>query len=132
MLTGVWLSAVCLALALSVLLVWPRFAAAETLLRVGLLVLMTTPAMRVALSVVEALRQRDWFWLWTTVAVTMILVGTMSYSLRAGHRRSAGQEKYTGDQEIKQVRDRLSPRTVVVRCELGRHRVAPDLQIYYP
>ena len=82
MLTGVWLSAACLALALSALLISPRFESADTLQRIGLVLLMATPVMRVALSVVEAIRQRDWFWLWTTIAVTLILAGTMVYSLR--------------------------------------------------
>jgi hypothetical protein len=94
MFLGVWLSAGCLALALSALLVSPHFAPAETLLRIGLLILMATPVMRVALSVGEALRQRDWFWLWTTVAVTVVLVGTMVYSLRTG-----GSNRRSGDQE---------------------------------
>jgi hypothetical protein len=39
--------------------------------------------MRVILSVAEAIRQKDWFWLWTTIAVTVILAGTMVYSLRS-------------------------------------------------
>lgn len=82
MLSGVWLSAACLAVALSALLIAPHLPTAEALLRIGLIVLMATPVMRVALSVVEATRQRDWFWLWTTIAVTLILAGTMAYSLR--------------------------------------------------
>jgi uncharacterized membrane protein len=82
MLAGVWTSSVCLALALSASLISPRFAWAQTLLRVGLVILMATPVMRVVLSVVEAIRQQDWFWLWTTIAVTLILTGTMIYSLR--------------------------------------------------
>jgi uncharacterized membrane protein len=82
MLTGVWLSAACLALALSALLISPRLTTAQALLRIGLIILMATPVMRVVLSVVEAIRRRDWFWLWTTIAVTLILVGTMLYSLR--------------------------------------------------
>lgn len=82
MLTGVWLSAACLALALSVLLISPRVSLAQALLRIGLVVLMATPVMRVVLSVVEAIRQKDWFWLWTTIAVMVILAGTMFYSLR--------------------------------------------------
>jgi uncharacterized membrane protein len=83
MLTGVWLSAACLALALSVLLISPRVSVAEVLLRIGLVILMATPVMRVVLSVIEAVRQKDWFWLWTTIAVTLILGATMVYSLRS-------------------------------------------------
>ena len=82
MLIGVWLSTACLAFALSALLVWSHLSAAEGLLRVGLVILMATPVMRVALSVTEAIRQKDWFWLWTTIGVTLVLAGTMVYSLR--------------------------------------------------
>lgn len=83
MLVGVWLSSVCLAVALSALLISPRLETADVLLRVGLVILMATPVTRVVLSVTEAIRQKDWFWLWTTAAVTLILAGTMIYSLRA-------------------------------------------------
>ena len=82
MLIGVWAATLCLTVALSALLISPRFAAVDALLRVGLVVLMATPMMRVVLSITEAIRQKDWFWLWTTIAVMLILVGTMSYSLR--------------------------------------------------
>jgi len=82
MLIGVWVATLCLAVALSALLISPRFAAVDALLRIGLVVLMATPVMRVVLSVTEAIRQKDWFWLWTTIAVALILLGTMSYSLR--------------------------------------------------
>lgn len=82
MLSGVWLSAACLALGLSALLISPRLTMAQALLRIGLIILMATPVMRVVLSVVEAIRRKDWFWLWTTIAVTLILAGTMVYSLR--------------------------------------------------
>ena len=82
MLGGVWVSAVCLSVALALLLWLRRSAQADVLFRIGLLVLMATPILRVVLSVAEAIRQRDWFWLWTTVAVTLILAGTVAYSLR--------------------------------------------------
>ena len=42
---------------------------------------MATPVLRVVLSVAEAVRQRDWFWLWTTIAVAIVLAGTVAYSL---------------------------------------------------
>ena len=44
---------------------------------------MSTPVLRLVVSVVEAIRQRDWFWLWTTLAVALVLTGTVVYSLRA-------------------------------------------------
>jgi hypothetical protein len=83
MLTGVWLSAACLAVALSVQLMAFHVRLPDVLLRIGLVILMATPVMRVFLSVTEAIRQKDWFWLWTTIAVTVILAGTMVYSLRS-------------------------------------------------
>ena len=82
MLAGVWTSAGLLAVGLIVVLSG-RPAEGETLLRAGLLCLMATPALRVALSIVEALRLRDYFWLWSTVAVVVVLVGTVAYSFRA-------------------------------------------------
>jgi uncharacterized membrane protein len=83
MLTGVWVSSGCLATGLAFLLLSRRTSEGETLLRAGLLVLMATPVLRVILSIAEALRQRDWFWLWTTVAVALVLAGTVTYSLHA-------------------------------------------------
>ncbi len=44
---------------------------------------MATPVLRVVLSIAEAIGQRDWFWLWTTVAVAVVLTGTVAYSLYA-------------------------------------------------
>jgi uncharacterized membrane protein len=82
MLAGVWTSSAILATGLGLLLASRVPAAGDALLRVGLVVLMATPVMRVALSVAEAIRQRDWFWLWSTVAVVVVLIGTMVYSLR--------------------------------------------------
>jgi uncharacterized membrane protein len=81
MLAGVWLSAACLSIALALLFVSGRSAEGDRLLRAGLLILMATPILRVVLSVAEAIRQRDWFWLATTVAVTLILTVTVVYSL---------------------------------------------------
>lgn len=86
MLTGVWVSAACLTLGLAGLLVSARVTSAEALLQVGLVILMATPVIRVGLSVVEAIRQHDWFWCLATIAVMLILTGTMVYSLRAYNR----------------------------------------------
>ena len=82
MLGGVWSSAALLAAGLTMLLVLGVSERGETLLRAGLLTLMATPLLRVILSVFEAIRQRDWFWVWTTVAVVLVLTGTVVYSLR--------------------------------------------------
>ena len=83
MLIGVWLSAAFLSAGLAVRLLRGRLPGGDALLSVGLLVLMSTPVLRLVVSVVEAIRQRDWFWLWTTLAVALVLTGTVVYSLRA-------------------------------------------------
>ena len=83
MLAGVWISSILLSAGLALLLFARASSASDDLLRWGLLVLMATPVLRVVLSIAEATRQRDWFWLWTTVAVAVILAGTVAYSLRA-------------------------------------------------
>lgn len=80
MLAGVWSSATLLAAGLLLTLSGADRAAGH-MLRAGLLILMGTPVMRIVLSVAEAIRQRDWFWLWTTVAVAVVLAGTLAYSL---------------------------------------------------
>jgi uncharacterized membrane protein len=70
---GVYGSTACL---LSGLILWTfdhESAAAETLLKVGLIALMTTPALRVLISSVEAIRLRDWFHLGTILAVAVLL-----------------------------------------------------------
>jgi uncharacterized membrane protein len=85
MLGGVWLSAALLAGGLLLALAKPHMQAGQLLLRGGLVLLMATPVLRVALSVAEAIRRRDWFWLWTTLAVAVVLSGTVAYSLRAAH-----------------------------------------------
>jgi uncharacterized membrane protein len=83
MLTGVWTSSALLTSGLVLRLVRGRSSWGDTLLNVGLLVLMATPVLRVMLSIVEAIGERDWFWLWTTVAVAAVLAGTVAYSLHA-------------------------------------------------
>lgn len=82
MLAGVSLSASLLALGLVLQLASDGTSAGGTVLNAGLIVLMATPVLRVVLSVAEAVRRRDWFWLWTTVAVAAVLTGTLVYSLR--------------------------------------------------
>lgn len=81
MLAGVWLSSLVLALGLALLFLTARQPQATALLRAGLLIVMATPVLRVIMSMAEAVRQRDWFWLWATGAVALILTGTVAYSL---------------------------------------------------
>jgi uncharacterized membrane protein len=51
------------------------------LIQLGLLILIATPIARVAFSVVAFWYQRDW----TYVAVTLIVLGLLVYSLLGGH-----------------------------------------------
>ena len=51
------------------------------LIQLGLLVLIATPVARVVFSVFAFLRQRDWVY----VAVTVIVLGLLCYSLFGGH-----------------------------------------------
>jgi uncharacterized membrane protein len=51
------------------------------LIQFGLLILIATPIVRVAFSVVAFLYQRDW----TYVGVTLIVLGLLVYSLLGGH-----------------------------------------------
>jgi uncharacterized membrane protein len=83
MLTGVWVSTAFLTTGLLMRLANGHSIWGDRLLHVGLVVLMATPVLRVVLSMVEAIGQRDWFWLWTTVGVALVLAGTVAYSLHA-------------------------------------------------
>ena len=54
---------------------------ARGLIQLGLLILIATPVARVAFSFFAFLYQRDWIY----VAVTVIVLGLLSYSLLGGH-----------------------------------------------
>ena len=53
----------------------------EVVLTAGLILLMSTPAIRVCIAVLGALRERDGLFLTSTVAVTLLLVLTMGLAL---------------------------------------------------
>ena len=53
----------------------------EVVLTAGLIVLMSTPAIRVCIAVLGAIRERDWLFLTSTLAVTLLLVLTMGLAL---------------------------------------------------
>jgi hypothetical protein len=55
-----------------------------TILRAGLFVLMATPMLRVALSVAESIRQRDWLGVAATLAVLVILLAGTVVAIRRG------------------------------------------------
>jgi uncharacterized membrane protein len=71
LITGVVASATLLAAGLAA-----EFAGfnAHTILRLGLVLLMGTPILRVIVSLVEYVRMRDWFFSMTTAAVLLVLL----------------------------------------------------------
>ena len=81
MLRGVQVSAACLLLGLALWLADARVFDASRLLTVGLIALMATPMLRVAVSVAEAIRLRDWFFIVTTAAVAVLLSISVVYAL---------------------------------------------------
>lgn len=66
-----------LAVGLLLALVVPSFAAALTIIRVGLFVLLLTPVARVVASVVEYARERDWLFALLALVVLVIVVASM-------------------------------------------------------
>lgn len=81
MLAGVTFSALALLIGLALWLAGPR---TTRLLEVGLIALMATPMLRVAVSFVESIRTRDWFFVAATLAVVMLLASTVILSFRVG------------------------------------------------
>ena len=82
LLTGVLASAACLLVGLALWMTgvdWPG----TVLLNVGLVILMATPVLRVALSIAEYARVRDWMFVATACAVLVILVVSVVYASRA-------------------------------------------------
>ena len=72
--TGVMSAAACLAAGLIVSLVAGSTPLATTILKIGLIVLMMTPLMRVVVSLVAYARMRDWFFVSTTLIVFALLL----------------------------------------------------------
>ena len=81
MLRGVQLSALSLAAGLTMWLSGRAPSASTWLLTAGLMALMATPMLRIAVSVVEAIRLRDWFFVLTTAAVAALLAIGVGYAL---------------------------------------------------
>jgi hypothetical protein len=74
---GVRVSAVLLGVGLVLFMAGLTPRAADLLLHAGLVALMATPMLRVVISVVEYARARDWFYIATTGAVLLVLIGTI-------------------------------------------------------
>ena len=81
MLAGVICSASSLLIGLAMFLGGLNNRAPAIALAFGLVVLMATPVMRVAVSVVESLRTGDWFFISTTIAVMVLLGLTFAHAL---------------------------------------------------
>jgi uncharacterized membrane protein len=81
---GVRLSAILLAGGLLLhITLGPRAAIAGAFLNIGLICLMGTPLLRVVVSFAEYVRERDWFFVATTLAVLVILAGTFVAAVMA-------------------------------------------------
>jgi uncharacterized membrane protein len=74
--TGVVVSSICLAVGLGLSLTGGAERAAETLLQIGLIVLICTPAARVLISTVEYVIERDWRFAALTAIVLLELVAS--------------------------------------------------------
>ena len=79
MLAGVTLSAVSLAAGLALWLAGRH----TRLLDTGLIALLATPMFRVAVSFLEAIRIRDWFFVGATLTVVLLLTASLVLSFRA-------------------------------------------------
>jgi uncharacterized membrane protein len=79
---ALWGSAICLGLGiLEVLIGWES----QPVLTTGLLTLLSIPIVRVLIAILEAVRDRDWLTLGSTLAVLAILVGgTLRYAFTWG------------------------------------------------
>ena len=82
MLGGVAASAACMIVGLVMFLGAAEVSTATSVVTLGLLILMATPGLRVALAVLEAVRTRDWFFVLITVLVVMLLGLTAGLALR--------------------------------------------------
>jgi uncharacterized membrane protein len=82
LITGIALSASCLAAGLVLLVRSPSGSASAHLLSAGLMILMATPMLRVVVSIVEYVRMREWFFVLTTVVVLAELGAGVFYALK--------------------------------------------------
>jgi uncharacterized membrane protein len=71
---GTATSSACFAAGLSLMILGRGGALARVLLPVGLLILLATPAVRVIVSVMQYIRERDWLFVALTLTVLLALV----------------------------------------------------------
>ena len=74
---GVVASSVCLTVGLVLTLVGNAAALANTMLVVGLMILLVTPVTRVVASVIEYVREGDWLFVTLTSGVLLVLAGSV-------------------------------------------------------
>ena len=82
LLVGIAVSAMTLAIGILLYLLDPAGVLPNRLLAGGLIALMATPMLRVAVSVVEYVRMREWFFVLTTGVVLAELALSVVYALR--------------------------------------------------
>ena len=75
---GIMTAAICLAAGLAIWLATGAGRFGSATLTLGLIILMATPIMRVAVSLVAYVRMRDWFFVSTTVVVFILLAVTVT------------------------------------------------------
>lgn len=78
---GLAAAAASLAAGLVLFFVRPGSASADSVLAVGLMILMATPILRVVVSVVEYVRMRDWFFVAITLSVLGVLAATVWFAV---------------------------------------------------
>jgi uncharacterized membrane protein len=78
---GVLVSSICLAAGLLMTLAGGGSVMARALLQAGIVVLLATPVVRVAVSSVGYARQRDWLFVTLTLVVFLELVATIVAAL---------------------------------------------------
>ena len=79
---GLVASVVVLAAGLLLALSGTAPAAADRILRAGLMILMATPVARVAASAIEYAAERDWTFLIVTLSVLAVLFASLAAALR--------------------------------------------------
>jgi uncharacterized membrane protein len=75
---GTIASSVCLAAGLVMMLTGVGGAAAQRVAETGLVVLIATPVVRVIISLVQYLRERDWLFVTMTAIVLLSLAGSVA------------------------------------------------------
>ncbi len=81
---GALLSTAILVLGLALHVALPASNLSDTVLRAGLIILIATPVARVVASVVDYSLQRDWLFAGLTLAVLVVLLGSLVYGISTG------------------------------------------------